>query len=145
MTVEDLEQIEQELGITLPHDYRELMLTYPFAPDSFANDCDLPNDPRRLIDTNCDLRRDGFFGMEWPNHYFSMGGDGSGNEHFIDLRRNPSPVFLADHEGSLFTEAAPDLSAWVAGLQSEYARWEEEDRMRSERRRNKRWWQFWIR
>ena len=145
MTEAELRSIEDALAIALPNMYREVMRNYPFALDSFANDCEIPNDPTRIIQKNKELRVNGFFGRPWPNHFFAFGDDGGGNEHYLDLRNDPSPVFLADHEGSEDYKLASDLATWVADRKLEYAAWDEEDRLRAERRQNRKWWQFWIR
>ena len=85
MTHDDLARIEERLGLSLPESYRATMLRYPFEGKSYATDCELPNDPELLIQSNEYLRQHGFFGEPWPHHYFSFGGDGAGNEYFFDL------------------------------------------------------------
>src|SRR5919106_6101420 len=129
MTQDDLSKIERELNIRLPEEYRRVMVDYPFASSSFAQDCELPDDPDRVIESNRQLRREGFFGQPWPQSRFSFGGDGSGNEYYLDLKQSPSPVFLADHEGSDVEVEAPDFGSWVGDRAREYAKWEREDRL----------------
>ena len=144
MVSEGLDRIEHELGIRLPAEYRVLVLTYPAGLGTSGPDYELLDDPAELIAVNRRLREDGFFGMPWPAHFYSFGGDGSGNEYYLDLRKEPSPVYFADHEGSLYGEQWPSLDAWLAERLREQAEWEAEERRRAERKARKRWWEFWL-
>ena len=143
MVSDDLDRIERELGIRLPGEYRALVLTYPLGLGPQGPDYELLDDPAEIIAVNRRLREHGFFGMPWPAHFFSFGGDGSGNEYYLDLRREPSPVYFADHEGSLYSEQWPLLGAWLAERIAEQAEFAAEERRRAERRAGKRWWEFW--
>jgi hypothetical protein len=144
MVSEDLDRIERELGIRLPGEYRALILTYPMALGASGPDYELLDDPAELVAVNRRFREQGFFGLPWPAHFFCFGGDGSGNEYYLDLRKDPSPVYFADHEGTLYSEQWPSLDAWLAERLREQAEWEAEARQRAERKAHKRWWQFWI-
>jgi cell wall assembly regulator SMI1 len=144
VTSEQLDRVERELGIRLPSDYRALVLTYPKGLGSTGPDYELLDDPEQLVAINRRLREVGFFGMPWPAHFFSFGGDGSGNEYYLDLRGEPSPVYFADHEGTLYSAQWPSLEAWLAERLQEQAEWEKEERERAARKAAKRWWQFWI-
>lgn len=137
MTSDQLDQVEQELGIRLPGDYRALVLTYPIGLGTSGPAYELLDDPAQLIAINRRLRDEGFRGMPWPAHFFSFGGDGGGNEYYLDLRKEPSPVHLADHAGSLYAEQWPSLEAWLA----ERLRHRAEEK---QEQRTKRWWRFWI-
>jgi hypothetical protein len=141
---DDLDRIERELGIRLPGEYRALVLTYPLGLGPSGPDYELLDDPGEIIAVNRRLREHGFFGMPWPAHFFSFGGDGSGNEYYLDLRKEPSPVYFADHEGTLYEEQWPSLDAWLAERLREQAELVAEERHRAERRARKRWWEFWL-
>src|SRR5688500_1909197 len=114
------------------------MRRYPFDADSVAQDCALPDDVDRVIEENRGYRRDGFFGVLWPRHFFTFGNDGFGDAFYLDLSLDRSPVFCAQHETGAFVEDAPSLTSWVDDL----AREEEQERRRMDARR---WWQFWRR
>jgi len=144
LTPSDLDRIERELGIRLPADYRALLTNYPAALGRQGSDYELLDDPQPLIEINTLYRAQGFFDMPWPEHYYSIGGDGSGNDYYLDLRVQQSPVYFADHEGSIGSEQWPSLDAWLAERIKEHTEWEEEDRRRQERKSRKKWWQFWI-
>lgn len=144
MTSDDLDRVEHELGIQLPRDYRALMLTYPAGLGPSGPDYELLDDPTQLIAINRLFREQGFFGLPWPAHFFSFGGDGCGNEYYLDLSRQPTPVCFADHEGSQYSEPWPSLQVWLAERLAEHAEWEVEARRRAARRAAKRWWRLWI-
>jgi len=144
LTASDLDRIERELAIRLPANYRALVINYPAALGPSGPDYELLDDPQQLIDINKLYRAQGFFGMPWPEHYYSIGGDGSGNDYYLDLRVEQSPVYFADHEGSIYSEQWPSLDAWLAERVKERREWEQEERQRQERKAAKKWWQFWI-
>jgi hypothetical protein len=144
VTSNDLDRIERELGIRLPSDYRALVLTYPVGLGASGLDYELLDDAGQLIAINRLFREQGFFELPWPAHFYSFGGDGNGNEYYLDLRKEPSAVYFADHEGSLYSEQWPSLEAWLTERRQEQAEWQEEARRRAARKASKRWWQFWI-
>jgi len=145
MDAAQLDGLARNLGLVLPVEYRETMLSYPSPIDSQAEELWLLDDPSQLIEINQDYRRDGFFGIPWPGQYFAVGGDGLGNAYFLDLSQAPAPVRLADHEVGDFEDIAPSFAAWLPMLWEELAEIEADQRAMAEAREHKRWWQFWIR
>lgn len=143
MTSDDLDRVERQLGVRLPAAYRALIQAYPVGLGASGPDYQLIDDAEQLIAINRRLREHGFFGQPWPAHFFSFGGDGSGNEYYLDLRRDPSPVCFADHEGSPCSEQWPSLDEWLAERIREKAEWQAEGRRRAARKASKRWWRFW--
>jgi hypothetical protein len=137
MRPQDLEHIEHALGIRLPTTYRATMLAYPFPLDSWVTELWLLTDPADVIEENRGAS------LGWPATHFTIGGDGSGNYYVLDLAREPAPVLEWDHELDLFTELAPDLASWIPVLEQWLAEVEEEERRMAERRRMRKWWQFW--
>ncbi len=144
MTSDDLDRVERELNVRLPATYRALVQAYPAGLGRSGPDYELIDDAEQLIAINRAFRKDGFFGQPWPAHFFCFGGDGSGNEYYLDLRRDPSPVNFADHEGSMFTEQWSSLESWLAERLKEEAEWQAEEQRRAARKASRRWWQFWI-
>jgi hypothetical protein len=140
-----LEQLEQALGIRLPPDYQATLLAYPFAADSPAEELWLLNDADQLLAINRSYRREGFFGVTWPPHYFAVGSDGGGTAYLLDLSQEPAPVLSADHETGELTTEAPDLPTWLRQLHQELAMLEADARQMAEARAHRRWWQFWVR
>jgi hypothetical protein len=133
MTTSDFQRIERELAIHLPDDYKSLMMTYPFAPESFTADCLLPNNAGRLLEIAKDRQK-------LPPYSFIIGDDSADETYFIDISRAHSPVFVFDVPNGEVSERFPGLGAYVEHCKktdaelSEYAK----------RMENRKWWQFWI-
>ncbi len=150
----DISTIEQALDLKLPQEYRQVLFSYPFEAGTDIYDRDLYHRVEAIIEQNKMHRELGFFGQKWPEHYLVIGNDLFGNLHFMDLTRPEGFVFFADHEDTTYSstieaeEEAASLSEWVKATKEREARVraEHEQWMRStaERKRNKRWWQFWI-
>ena len=144
MVSDDLDRIERELTIRLPGNYRALVLTYPHGLGPSGPDYELLDDPAQIVALNRSYRAQVFFDMPWRSHFFSFGGDGNGNAYYLDLRKEPSPVYFADHEGTLLSEQWPSLEAWLEEMLREQAEIEKEVRVRAARKAQKRWWEFWV-
>ena len=140
-----LDEMEAEFGIVLPPAYRDAMLQYPLAGD--GQEPLLHADVAVVRAANQCVRERGFRGSDWPSSLFIVGGNQAGDVYFIDLSRDPSPVFAVTHEMEGFEPHDIDrfvqsqtFSIWVEELVSG----QEWFREVQERRRRKRWWQFWI-
>jgi cell wall assembly regulator SMI1 len=117
MTHGDVDQIERELGIKVPADYRAVVTNYP-APDA-AKDA-LYDHPTYVIDDNRRVREGPLWGVNWPTKYLVVGADGSGGIYCIEVERQQSPVIYFDHDDRSFYEEAPNLQEWVTRLINEY-------------------------
>lgn len=153
-TAESIRRIEEQLGLIVPDEYRQVLLAYPFERDSDSYQWDLFGDAEAILKENQVYRDMGFFGQKWPDNYLVIGGDGLGNVYYLDLSRRNSPVFFADHEDTSYSqvieaeEVAPSVAAWVEQIKKEEtlfkAEEQERERQSAERKANKKWWQFWI-
>ena len=153
-TTESIRHIEQQLGLTMPEDYYQVLLAYPFERDSDSYDWNLFGEAETILKENQVYRDIGFFGQKWPNNYLVIGGDGLGNIYYLDLSRKDSPVFFADHESTSYSqvieseEVAPSVAQWVEQIKQEEILTKAEDwereRQYAEQKANKKWWQFWI-
>ncbi len=95
MTIDELNRIERELDIKLPPEYCEGMLKYPF--NHFNNEiypCEFPNDPKIIIKNNNCLRKEGFFGAKWSNHFFNFGGANLRSPHKTKSNRGAVSLML---------------------------------------------------
>jgi hypothetical protein len=92
--------IESELNIRLPYFYMSALENYPFTPldDLDCVEDNLVKDSDWIIQSNFDLRRNGFFGRPWPNHLLAIGHDGFGDFLFIDLSVSEGVIYITDHE-----------------------------------------------
>ena len=120
MTHEDVSQIERELRITVPADYRALVTDYPPALFQHAPDFDLMDDPVRVVAMNREVRASSFYGGKWPAQHFAIGENGCGDYYCLDLSRSGSPVIFFDHEVRSFVERAPSLQEWWPMVVKEY-------------------------
>ena len=115
-------QIEEQLGLSLPAGLRAYFDEIPFNDSSFVYRNGLVYLPSSVIRATEEFRTNGFFGKPWPTHYLVIGGDGLGNEFFVDVSRPDSPVFLAEHESSRapaqleFAVADNSLRDWIDAM-----------------------------
>ena len=99
MSPEDISLIERSTGKTLPAHYVALVTDYPARlADTEAPDFALLDDPRQIIEYNLEVRRDGYFGEQWPEHYFIIGHNGCGDYYVILLGSTQFSVGFSDHE-----------------------------------------------
>jgi hypothetical protein len=121
MNTQDLMELETLFGITLPTDYKALLLDYPAELPSVVKGYALVDHPELIKDQNENVRAGPLWGVKWPLNYFVVGDDGSGNLFYLDTTKNPSPVFVFDHEDRAFREEAPSIAKWVPQLIAIYA------------------------
>ena len=114
MTSEDVERIETELGLTLPEDYRRVLLDFPFQ-DLRGNDfAELYDHPSALIETNQRLRSGE---KPWPSHLLFVGQSEEDPAYALDMSAQPSRI-LRIEQGRI--EGAPveakSLELWIGKL-----------------------------
>lgn len=138
MNSADLQEIELELGITLPEFYKNTMLAYPFPEDSFADE---------FLLATC---KDYILKMNSPNNirpyesaYF-IGSDGGESEYFIGLAGKGSEVYEFSVETSKFNEHSADWDSFLADIRNTLEEIERDEKHMAQLRANKKWWQFWI-
>jgi hypothetical protein len=126
----DLERIEAVLGLSLPADYRELMLAYPpFLRESrypspvggLASDGLLIADPDRVIAYNRNWRDDDFLLGEddaepRPDRYLIIGEDCGGNCWCVKLDSDDRAVWFFNHEDGSLKQSAETCAAHVESL-----------------------------
>jgi hypothetical protein len=76
MTPGDLARIEKAPSLPLPRAYCEFMQCSKFA-EGFSGTQDFSGDADEVIEINEDLRRNGFFGVQWPHTFLAIGDDAS--------------------------------------------------------------------
>jgi hypothetical protein len=114
MTAETLAHLEAILHLTLPESYRTIMLSYsPIDPGPVLQvELQLAVNPNTIMRENLELRREGFAGLNWPEHHLWIGGDGGEIVYFLDLSQEGAPVFSADHETQEYVQQAVDFPTW---------------------------------
>lgn len=102
MTPDDLSRIEQSLQVTLPSDYRHLLLNYPVVFQRGMHVGDIWDDADAVIRRNQELRAPrkslGQHYAPLPPEYLFIGDDGAGWQHLIDLQTDPSIVHIMKYE-----------------------------------------------
>ena len=102
MTPEDAKRIEETLGISLPNEYRQLLLNYPVVYDRGTPHGDLWDDADAIIKRNQELRgKRKSLGKEYaplPEEFLFVGDDGAGWQHLIDMRTDPPVVNIMEFE-----------------------------------------------
>jgi hypothetical protein len=143
VTNEQLQRVEKRFALSLPEWYRSRVIDYPVADSELA----LYDDESSLIRENEELRRDGWYDFHWPSEFFVIGETGCGDSFFIVPSTDDRRIFIADHEGGP-EPAMQNLDEMVAAenVELHVAEWREgleEAEHMAERRRNKKWWEFW--
>jgi len=127
-----LSRIEQDLAVTLPRRYRELMLAYPFAADSWAGDLAMPDDPDLLLEMNREHRE---LPADITADVFFIGSDGRGTDYFVRLSDPWCGVASYDTATHKTVELTKSFDEWLSRLRSA-----DEAPPRPDRRR---WWEIW--
>ncbi len=94
MTFEEINQVEERLGIRLPDAYKAYQLSYPEELTRLGfNRGYLTDDAVYLLEMNDMLRKGGL-----PSEYLAIGNDVGGNYFFIKTGNTDSAVYYFDHE-----------------------------------------------
>jgi len=125
----DLRTIEQRMKISLPADYKTLMLGIPKELTSVMKceqyDVDKPLYESRatIVKSNEAVRKPSFesdFGFDardprskWPAKYFIIGGDIGGNFYCIKLARKVNGVFFWHHDSAQFEQCSKSLVSFI--------------------------------
>ncbi|MGH9884262.1 MAG: SMI1/KNR4 family protein [bacterium] len=139
MTENELDEIAQRLGFALPGAYRATLLAYPFPPDSFGDDCMLPNRPADVIDLNAAA-------LPVPSNVhqaFFVGSDGGEETYFLDTARFDSPVYVFELETGQSRVLAPSWEAYLQHIRETHAEIAVDEEAARLRELTKRWWEFW--
>jgi hypothetical protein len=115
MTNEDLNQIERQLGLTLPRDYRQMILSFPISVSKGKAEPPMWDMLNEVITANNDYRR-GYGGTPaWPDHYFFIGDDGAACPFLLDLSQNPAKLLQLDHGNpNVVLNRWSSLESWMA-------------------------------
>jgi hypothetical protein len=106
MTEHDITRIESSLGIRLPSDYRQFILSST-AGGIFS-------DAERVIAANESRRQMSWLGRPLDQVFYIFGEDETGRELFLDLDFPEPPVMVADHEHRRGTVLARTFGDWIS-------------------------------
>ena len=113
MTEAELAQIETDLSLRLPVDYRNIMLHYPFPPLSWPDEAEMPDAMLHLIESNRDIRKEQYYGSHWKDQFFAFGFTSAGDAFVLDTALPSSPVFRLDRHEPEITKETETLAEWV--------------------------------
>lgn len=132
MTIDD---IGTELGVTLPDEYRRILLDYPASlRGTTAEGYEFLRLPDYIVSENKAVRRGTVFGMKWPGNHLIIGSDGGGNAYTINLEELPTKVYVFDHDDRSFRIIAQSIAEWVIAT-AEFLKEKREPTTLSTRRR----------
>lgn len=99
MTLNDIDTIQKKLKITLHQGYVDLVTNYPEnLINTEAPDFALLDTPEELIKLNIEVRKNGYFGEKWPEHYFIIGQNGCGDYYVTNHESKNFAIGFSDHE-----------------------------------------------
>ena len=109
LTEHDITRIESSLGIRLPSDYREFVLS-----SSAQQVSGIFSDAEQAIATNEISRQMSWLGRPLDRVFYIFGVDETGRELFLDLDFPEPPVMVADHEHRRGTVLARTFGDWIS-------------------------------
>ena len=109
MTAHDITRIESSLGILLPSDYRQFVLS-----SSGQQASGIFLDAGQAIATNESSRQMSWLGLPLERVFYIFGVDETGRELFLDLDFPEPPVMVADHEHRRGTVLAQTFGDWIS-------------------------------
>ncbi len=137
MLQSDIRFIEEQLRIELPEFYINTMLHYPYPEDSFAAERSLSRSVEHLIRLNAVF--------ENTPGCFAIGSDGGEFIYFLRLGEDEK-VYIYNHERSdeHRTVEAETWEDYLRNLQAVHEEILQDELKMTERRKNRKWWQFWV-
>ncbi len=114
MDLVGIKYIEEKLDKKLPQTYVDVVTNYPkelLATDS--KDFGLLDDPELIARENLNVRNVGFYGEKWPERYFIIGLNGSGDYFVTTFESNNFSVGFADHETMECNPYADNLAEFI--------------------------------
>lgn len=97
MNGEELAHLERDLGIALPREYKEAVLSFPVPACRGNSDTELWDDVNAILELNRELRAGASGGVPpWPEHMFALGHGGDGSPTALDLRDPRAPVWWVE-------------------------------------------------
>lgn len=111
MTETDVDRIESSLAVTLPDEYRRLLMEFPsdLSADWARHEIFCSAD---WIIKQTQSTRLGAIKRRWPTHMIVIGDSGCGDFYCLDLSDRPASVVCWDHEKRRFEFMASSIEQW---------------------------------
>jgi len=97
MSEDEVNVLESELHLTVPDFLRRWLIDNPFRNFPEQTRCLVCNRDR-LISENVELRREGYYGRNWPENLLWIGDDWAGGAYFVDVTEKSAAVYWYDWE-----------------------------------------------
>ena len=117
MTADEINRIEQELGITLPPAYHDFLVPFPIPAFRGNNEIMLWDNVEEIVRLNKELREGDKHRDPWPKRFFALGEDSGGCSDAIDLDDPEFGVFWFDRQHIDLSEGQRSdekLEQWLA-------------------------------
>src|SRR5450756_826523 len=109
MTESDIIEVESKLGIRVPPDYREFMISR--SGRAIAG---MYSDTHQIISANMRNRQMSWLGRPLDRVFYIFGADERGREIFMDLDIPGPVIMVADYERKRGTVQALTFEDWVS-------------------------------
>jgi SMI1/KNR4 family protein SUKH-1 len=109
MTESDIDEVESKLGIRVPSDYRQLMLSH-----SGQTVAGVFGDKHQIISANERNRQMSWLGRPLDGVFFIFGADEHGRELFMDLDTREPVIMVADYEHQRGAVQARTFRDWIS-------------------------------
>ncbi len=132
MTPSDIAVLEERLGVQLPEDWKEVVLSYPVALMQIARhdgesvaDYEIVDDLGWLLQLNDEVRLEPIIdrhnmAFDWPDSYFVIGENGYNDYYLVDVDNPKLGVMLFDHMECDFEVQADDLADFIDLILRQY-------------------------
>jgi hypothetical protein len=114
MNSDKLQNIENELNIELPEEYKKIQKNYPFDNFSEKTQKMFSGDCKEILEVNTQLRKNGYKENLWPSNFFAIGyaevSDKNNAIYFINLQKKDSQkIFVAEEDKKFNPKAIGSL------------------------------------
>ncbi len=107
----NIDIIAEMLNITINSDYKKRIKKI-LKNKKLLNSCEstpLILKGNELIDMNIEMRKEGFNGIKWPSEYLVIGDPNTGDFFFMNMKKNDSIIYYADHEKDFNSNSLKDM------------------------------------
>jgi hypothetical protein len=150
MDQSEIDRLQTEFDIEFPDDYARVLRAYPLhePTEELLESYDM------LRESNAEIRKEGFWGVDVPNSFWLIGLDGMGGGDFINCDGAQTYVYIFDHatppkDMSDMGQLRPrPFAEHIQALIADEEEFRAEEVLRRSRLEQavaeRKWWQFWV-